>query len=79
MNQEQQILQNLNKDLKYFYDNYDSLIEKNENKFIAIEKEQIVSINENLEELIAELKKKGKNPALLLIKFIHKKGMTIIY
>lgn len=46
---------------------FDELAEKYEGKLVAVEDEEIIASSDSIEDLIAQIKKMGKNPAELLI------------
>lgn len=78
MNQEFKLLVDMDNDAKWLHMNFEKIREKFENKFIAIKNRNVIAEGNEFEDVIKKLKKKKENPATVLIKFIHKKGTTII-
>lgn len=66
------ILGNFEKDTNWFFKNKSGLTKDYENKFVAIENEDVIDSDKNLDVLIKRLEKAGKNPATLVIKYIKK-------
>lgn len=75
---ELQTLIKVSKDDDWFRGHYEELRKNYENEFVAIDDGEVIAHNSNVEALIGNLKDKGKDPALLLIKAVRKKGSIII-
>ena len=70
MTNEMLLLNRLDGDITWFKEHQTELEEKYDNQFIAIEDEELISTDKNLDILITKLKKMGKDPAGVLIKFV---------
>ena len=70
MTNEMLLLNRLDGDINWFKEHQTELEEKYDNQFIAIEDEELISTDKNLDILITKLKKMGKDPAGVLIKFL---------
>lgn len=64
------LLNKLDENINWFKEHQTELEEEYDNQFIAIENEEIISADKNLDILITKLKKMGKDPANTLIKFV---------
>lgn len=71
---ELQMLMKVSKDDDYFREHHTELQEKYTNEFVAVENGEVMDHNSSMKALVESLKSKQKNPALLLIKFVHEKG-----
>jgi len=78
MSQTMALLTRIENDNNWFGSNFDALQEDYEKKFIAIKDGKVIETDSNYQKLIERLEQKKENPALLLIKFIHEKGMAVI-
>lgn len=78
MNQNLEIITKIENDSKWFEKNYEKLRKTDVNKFIAVENEKIIAKSEKLEDIIEKVEKKGKNPALILIRYVYEKGFKFI-
>ena len=78
MNLELEMIDKASRESRWLERNFNSLQEKYENKFIAVENEEVIEESDDFQDLLNKLNKKGKNPALLIIRFIHQKGISII-
>jgi len=70
---------NLYSDINWFYTNYKTLKEDFRGKVIAINKQKVVIIADNIEELKAKAKEQGIDLRKSIIKFIPKKDVKIIF
>jgi len=64
---------NLHSDINWFYTNYKSLKGEFRGKVIAINKQKVVIIADNIDELKAKAKEQGIDLTKSVIKFIPKK------
>lgn len=78
MNQDLQLIEKIENDSKWLQSHYDEIQEKYENEYIAIENGDVIANGNKISEIIKKLKQKGKNPALILVEFVPKKGVKII-
>lgn len=78
MNGELMLLTRTANDRKWLQANMEKLREKFEKQFVAIEEEKIIAVNKDLEKLVEEVKKQGKNPAIIIIEYIYEKGALLI-
>lgn len=78
MTEEIALLTKLEKDNEWFSQNFEELQETYEEKFIAIENGKVLESASNFQKLFELLKNKKINPALILIKFIHERGTSVI-
>lgn len=78
MNGELMLLTRATSDSKWLQEHIDEVRKDNENKFVAVEDGVVIDSNNSFEELNKSLKTKGKPPAMVLIRFIHKKGEVLI-
>ncbi|MHA1222812.1 MAG: DUF5678 domain-containing protein [Candidatus Heimdallarchaeaceae archaeon] len=78
MENELQILNNIENDSKWLYSQYEKIRENFSEKFVAIKNNRVIEADKSMENLINKLEKKGEDPALILIKFIPKKGTVLI-
>lgn len=70
-------LEKLGKDSIWLNEHYDEFQEF-QGKVIAIKREQIIAVKDNLEELLEELERKNEEPALLLIQAIPPENVAFI-
>jgi len=77
--QETQLLNNFERDSKWFHEHTDELRNKGfVSKFVAIKNNNVISSGENMDVLIDSLEKRNENPSYLFIEFVHPKGTIII-
>ncbi len=79
MSQELQLITKIENDRKWLDENFKKYQNEYTDEFIAIKENKIIASDKEFNKLVETLKKKGENPALLLIKFIHRKGITLIW
>jgi signal transduction protein with GAF and PtsI domain len=72
------ILDKASRENQWLETNFESIQEKFESKFVAVENEGIVESSSDLQDLMNKLTMKGKNPAFLIVRYIHKKGISVI-
>jgi len=70
-------LEKLDRDSIWVNEHYDDF-RKYQGKVIAIKDRQVIAVQDSLEELLEELKKKKENPALLLIEAIPPENIAFI-
>ncbi len=78
MNQSLEIITKIENDSRWFEKNYEKLRETSVNEFVAIENEEIIEKDKRLSDIIEKLEKKGKNPSLILIRYVYEKGFKFI-
>lgn len=76
--QELQILKEMKEDEEFLKENYSKLREKYPDKFIAIKKNKVIADGADIDTVKKKLEKKGEDPAITTIEFIHKKGTIVI-
>lgn len=72
MNQELVLLNEMDSNLAWFKKHLDELKEKFDGMFVAIKDDKVIGSNEDLKELVNDLKNKNENPVRVLIQFISK-------
>jgi len=75
---EMTMLQAAEKDNEWLTRNFKKIQQEHPNKFIAISEGQIIAEGGDSEDVINEVKKKGKDSAAILIEFIPEKGLLLI-
>ena len=78
MDQSLGIITKMENENKFFEENIEKIREIALNQFVAIENREIVEKDKELENVIKRLEKKGKNPALILIRYVYEKGFKFI-
>ncbi|KAA0002567.1 MAG: hypothetical protein FE044_02775 [Thermoplasmata archaeon] len=80
MEDELSLLKKFEEDTSWMAKNYKELQEKYAGKFIAILNKEIVGVNENVEDLIEDLKKKLTDDELsrTIIEYIPPKNLVLI-
>ena len=78
MDQSLGIITKMENENKFFEENIEKIREIALNHFVAIENGEIVEKDKELENVIKRLEKKGKNPALILIRYVYEKGFKFI-
>lgn len=73
-----EIFKQRSRDNKFITANHNSLVEKYNNRFIAVKEEKIVASGKDFEVVLEEVRKKGLNPSFTIIRFIFKKGYEFI-
>jgi len=73
-----QLLEQRDKSNEFINENYDELIKKFSNKFIAVKDQKVIASGKDFEKVIEQIKKKGLDPSLAIIRFIFKKGHEFI-
>lgn len=71
------LLNETDNSLNFFSSNYNKLKEKYPDKFIAIKGKEVVSVGDNMKEIVKDLGKKGVDPSNVLIKFVSKLKMIL--
>ena len=67
------------KDSKWFYENVDSLRKKMlENKFVAVSNKEVIASGKDFSMVVKAVEQKGKNPAYVVIEYIHPEGTIIL-
>lgn len=75
---ELEIITRVQNDNEWLNSHFDEMQQKYANKFIAIKDKKIIAEGSNFLKVLETLKIKKENPALILVEFIHEKGVTII-
>lgn len=75
---EMQLMAQLEKDNEWFKSEFENLQEKYQKTFVAIKDGKVIESKADFQELIKTLEQKKENPALILVKFIHEKGISVI-
>jgi hypothetical protein len=79
MQQELELIQNFDNDSKWFHKNINNLrIQNLIGKFVAVENEKVIDANENMQDLVASLERKNKNPNFIFIEFVYPEGYTLL-
>ncbi|MCX6819617.1 MAG: DUF5678 domain-containing protein [Candidatus Aenigmarchaeota archaeon] len=79
MQSELEMLEEFEENGRYLSEHFDELQKNYQEEFVAIYKKNFVWAAKQLDEVIAKLKEKGIDPGFVLIEFIPKKGITILY
>jgi len=78
-NQELKLLEDFEKNSRWFHKNIDELQKNNfVGKFVAIDNEKPIASNKDINIVIKTIEKDGKNPSLIFIEFVHPKGFTLL-
>jgi len=75
---EMAMLQTAEKDNEWLTRNFKKIQQEYPNKFIAISEKHIIAEGGDSEDVINEVKKKGKDSATVLIELIPEKGLLLI-
>ena len=67
------------KDADWFFNHFDEIANKYKGGVVAVKKGKIVATNENINDLIEELKVRGEIPAMLFIGTILPDDEIIIF
>jgi hypothetical protein len=68
------------KDSRWFYENIDLLRKKMlENKFVAVSNKEVIASGEDFSMVVKAVEQKGKDPAYVVIEYIHPKGAIILF
>lgn len=79
INQELELLENFERDSKWFHDNIEKLREQSfTGKFVAVSNGKTIASDENIDMVIKTIEKEGKNPAHIFIEFVYPKGFTLL-
>ena len=66
-------------DSKWFYENVSHLrAQKLVGNFVAIYNKQVIASNTDIKQVITAVEGKGKNPAYLVIEFVHPEGTVVL-
>ena len=77
--QELQLLNDLENNGKWLNENYEKLQEEHPNEFVAIEKAKVIGSGKAVDKLVEELRSKKINVETILIEFVPRKGLKIIF
>ncbi len=75
---ELEALVNFEKDNKWLQEHYTEIQDRYEGKFVAVENGNIIASDRNLEDLLRKLRENGKDPAMLLVEFVRRKGEILV-
>jgi len=78
MDQNLEIITKMENENKYFEENIEKIRKIALNQFVAIENGEIIEKDKELEDVIKKLDKRGKNPALIFIRYVYEKGFKFI-
>jgi hypothetical protein len=78
MNQSLEIITKMENENKLFEENLEKIRRLALNQFVAIENGEIIEQDKELENLMKKVENKGKNPALILIRYVYEKGFKFI-
>lgn len=70
-------LEKLDEDSIWLNEHYDEF-QKFQGRVIAIKREQIIAVQDNLEDLLEELERKSEEPAFILIQAIPPENIAFI-
>jgi hypothetical protein len=77
--QDLQLLKNFEEDSEWFHKNIERLRQYDlTERFVAIKNKKPIASDKNVDVLIDSLEKKGENPSMLFIEFVHPEGYTLI-
>ena len=78
-NQELTLLKNFEEDSKWFHENVNKLRKEGfTGKFVAIKNSKPIAFGINADMVVEEVSKKGENPSLIFIEYIHPERFTLI-
>jgi 2-polyprenyl-3-methyl-5-hydroxy-6-metoxy-1,4-benzoquinol methylase len=77
--EELELLTRFKKDSEWLFSKLEEFREKFKNEFVVVENQEVIEHDKNLEKVMESLRNKGKNPSLILIRFIPEKGTVILY
>ena len=72
MNAELELLNKTEEDLKWFSRNYNNLVSKFDQQFVAIAEGKVIEADKDLQVVIEKLKTHNLNPSETLIRFVSK-------
>ena len=76
---EQQTLQKFQRDSEWFHSNIKNLQDEGFiGKFVAIKNSKPIASNKDINLVLEELDRKGEDPSLLFIEFVHPREFTLI-
>ncbi len=77
--QELSLLNNFEKDSKWFHENINKLREKGfTNQFVAIKNAIPIASGKDIDVVIKKIEEKKQNPSYIFIEFVYPKGRIII-
>jgi hypothetical protein len=71
------ILTKSNANLKWFIDNHEMLLDKYQEKFVAIDEEQVIESNSDIKELMEILKQNNRLSDSALIQYINNRNTKL--
>ncbi len=79
MQKELEMIEKFEENSKFLTKHFDDIQGKHQEEFVAIYRGKIVDANKDLDELIGTLEGKKIDVGFVLIEFLPKKGITILY
>lgn len=76
--EEMTMLQTAERDNEWLTRNFKKIQQEHPNRFIAVSEKYVIAEGRDSEDVINEVKEKGKDPATILIEFIPEKGLLLI-
>lgn len=73
-----QLLNEYERDAKWFFRNYESLKKKFRGKYVLVKNKEVKAVANSMEELKRKAKKLNLNVATSVVKFIPKKDIVVI-
>ena len=71
------ILTKANANLKWFIDNHEMLLDKYQEKFVAIDEEQVIESSSDIKELMENLKQNNRLSDSALIQYINNRNTKL--
>ena len=76
--EEMAMLEAAEKDNAWLQEHFEEIQKDYPNEFIAISEGNVIADGKNSEDVVSEVKRKGKDPATVLIEFIPQRGLILI-
>ncbi len=67
-------------DSRWFYENVDTFRKKKlTGKFVAISDKEVIASDADLDIVVKQVEKEGKNPAYIVIEYVYPEGIVVLY
>jgi len=74
-----QLIKNYEQDTLWLKSHKRELRKKYKNQFVAVENQNVVLADKNIDKLVRGLKKKGVEPSMVLVEFVPEEDVVVIY